>query len=320
MTEQLIDVKVLRKQKLAQQIASIQLVRSNGDPLPPFTAGSHIDVHLANGLIRQYSLWNNPAGASHYRIAVLKEQASKGGSEAMHKLRANMGLKISAPRNRFELAADATESLLLAGGIGITPILCMAQVLHDQGAKFELHYCTRSISRTAFQTFLQNSDFASQVHFHFDDGPVDQKLDIPDIARSYRQGRHLYVCGPGGFMDAVLEAAATNWPPEALHKEYFELDVDLHLDGDQPFWVQINSTGDKFEVPADQTIVETLAKFGIEVPTSCEQGICGTCVTGVLEGLPDHRDYVLTEEEHAANDQMTVCCSRARSETILLDL
>ncbi len=320
MSEQLFDVKVLRKQKLAEQIASLELVRPDGSPLPPFTAGSHIDVHLANDLIRQYSLWNNPSGADCYCIAVLREQASKGGSQAVHKLRANSNLKISAPRNRFELAADARESLLVAGGIGITPVLCMAQVLHDQGAEFELHYCTRSVNRTAFKKFLQDCEFANRVHFHFDDGPVEQKLDIPAIARSYRHGRHLYVCGPSGFMDAVLDAAAAHWPADALHKEYFELDVDLHLEDDRPFWVQINSTGDKIEVSAEATIVETLAEFGIEVPTSCEQGICGTCVTGVLDGIPDHRDYVLTEEEHAANDQMTVCCSRALSATIILDL
>ena len=320
MSEDLIEVKVLRKRKLAEQIASVELVRSDGQPLPTFTAGSHIDVYLTNTLIRQYSLWNYPNDADRYCIAVLREDNSKGGSHAVHKLRANSKLNISVPRNRFELAPDASDSILIAGGIGITPIVCMAQVLHSQGASFELHYCARTIDRMAFRTFLKNTEFSSQVHFHFDDGPIEQKLDIAGLARSYCEGRHLYVCGPSGFMDAVLEAAAAYWPSETLHKEYFELDAETHLEGDRPFWVEINSTGERIEVPAEMSIVETLAKFGIEVPTSCEQGICGTCVTGVLDGIPDHRDYVFTDEEHAANDQMTVCCSRALSKTILLDL
>ncbi len=320
MTDPWIDVKVLRRRRLADGIAAIELARDDGDPLPPFTAGSHIDVHLENGLFRQYSLWNNPSGADRYCLGVLREEPGRGGSQAMHMLRSGSRLKISPPRNRFELVSDAGDSLLLAGGIGITPILCMAQVLHGRGAEFELHYCARARGRMAFRDLLRKSDFAERVHLHFDDGPDDQKLDIPSIARAHRPGRHLYVCGPAGFMDAVLEAAASTWPSGTMHKEHFTLDVEPPDRDDRAFRVRVASTGEELEVPADRSVVETLAEIGIEIPTSCEQGICGTCITGVLDGVPDHRDFVLTEEEHVANDQMTVCCSRALSDLIVLDL
>ena len=320
MTDGLIGVRVLRTRKLAEEIAAIELTREDGEPLPSFTAGSHIDVHLGSGLIRQYSLWNDPSGADRYCLGVLREEPGRGGSHAVHKLQSGSRLSISPPRNRFELAPDAGDSLLLAGGIGITPILCMVQVLHARGAEFELHYCARSPGRMAFRDLLMHSDFAERVHLHFDDGPDEQKLDIPSIARAHRPGRHLYVCGPAGFMDAVLEAAASTWPSDTMHKEHFTLDAEPSDGEDRAFRVRVASTGEELEVPADRSVVETLAGIGIEIPTSCEQGICGTCITGVLEGTPDHRDYVLTEEEHAANDQMTVCCSRALSDLIVLDL
>lgn len=195
----------------------------------------------------------------------------------------------------------------------------MAQALHSAGASFELHYCARSKDRMAFREALQNSAFSDRVHLHFDDGPEAQQFDFAALAAAPDSGSHLYVCGPGGFMDAVLSAAEPAWPAGTVHREYFA--ADISGDGeDRAFKIQIASTGQVVDIPAGRPAVEVLAELGFDIPTSCEQGICGTCITKVLEGVPDHRDLVLTEEEHAENNQMAVCCSRAVSDLLVLDL
>jgi vanillate O-demethylase ferredoxin subunit len=293
----------------------------NGHPLPAFSAGSHVDVQLPNGLTRQYSLCNDPAESHRYLIGVLRDPATRGGSQAMHDL-VNAGdvLQISAPKNHFPLAHEARRSLLLAGGIGVTPILCMAERLAIGGADFEMHYCTRSRDRTAFHDRIAASAFAARVQFHFDDGDAAQKIDIASLLAAPQPGVHLYVCGPMGLMDAVLGTARANgWPQAQLHYEFFNAEV-VHADSDASFEVQLASSGRIVVVPKDQTVVQALAAAGVEVQTSCEQGVCGTCLTRVLEGVPDHKDMYLTPEEQAANDQFTPCCSRARSLRLVLDL
>ncbi len=316
----LIDVRVARKIVEAEGIASFELVRPDGGALPAFEPGAHLDIHVPGGLVRQYSLCN-PASETHrYQIAVLRDPASRGGSEAMH-AQLNEGdlVKISAPRNHFPLAAGVGHTLLMGGGIGITPVLCMAEHLSRSGGSFELHYCTRSPARTAFHDALKSGPFADKVHFHFDDGAAEQKLDIGAKLAACSPDTHLYVCGPKGFMDAVLgKARELGWPESRIHFEYFAAEV-VHKADDGVFEVEVNS-GQVIPVQPDQSIAQALAAAGIEVPLSCEQGVCGTCLTRVLEGTPDHRDMYLTPAEQEQNDQILVCCSRSKSPRLKLDL
>ncbi|MDM0012111.1 PDR/VanB family oxidoreductase [Variovorax sp. J22P168] len=318
MTNEL-KLRVARRIDEAQDVCSFELVAEDGSTLPPFSAGSHIDVHVAPGLIRQYSLSNDPAEQDRYRIAVLREPASRGGSAGMHdSVRPGDVLRASEPRNHFPLV-EAPRSLLLAGGIGVTPILAMARALHAQGRSFELHYCGRSASRMAFLDELGSAGFAGSVFLHADDVPA-QKFDAQAVLARPESDTHLYVCGPNGFMDHVLDTARRNgWSEAQLHREYFA-GVATALESDGSFEVRVASTGLSCQVPAGKTVIEVLAAHGVEVPTSCEAGVCGTCLTRVLEGTPDHRDSFLTDGERAANDQFTPCCSRALSPLLVLDL
>ena len=314
-------VRVARKAVEAEGICSFELQAADGQPLPAFSAGSHVDVQLPGGLVRPYSLCNDAGETHRDLIAVLKDAASRGGSVAMHE-RVHEGdvLTISAPKNHFALAHDATEHLLLAGGIGITPLLCMAERLAVTGAAFALHYATRSRARTAFADRIAASSFAPRVHFHVDDGDAAQRLDLARVLAAPRPGRHLYVCGPQGFMEAVLGGArAAGWPESQLHWEFFGAAPTAGAD-DGGFEVQLASSGRVIAVAAGQRVTQALEAAGVIVPTSCEQGVCGTCLTRVLDGVPDHRDLYLTPEEQAAGDQFTPCCSRAKSARLVLDL
>ena len=315
-----IAVKVVKKTQEADDIVSFELARADGAPLPPFSAGSHIDVHPPGGLTRQYSLCNASTEQHRYRIAVLRDAASRGGSVAMHDtVHEGDELRISEPKNHFPLK-HANRTLLLAGGIGVTPLLCMAERLAEIGADFTLHYCTRSMERTAFREYIGASRFSSQVQFHFDSGPSEQKLDLDTILAAPAPDTQIYVCGPSGFIDYVLGMAKTKgWPGDRLHVEYFSAGAQ-DTSGDTGFEVKIASTGKSYAIAPDKTIIQVLKDNGIEILTSCEQGVCGTCITRVLEGEPDHRDMYFTDEEHAKNDQFTPCCSRARSPTLVLDL
>jgi vanillate O-demethylase ferredoxin subunit len=280
-----------------------------------------VDVQLPGGLSRQYSLCNDPKETHRYLIGVLRDPASRGGSQAMHEqVQEGQVLQISAPKNHFPLAHDAKRSLLLAGGIGVTPILCMAERLAITGAEFEMHYSTRSRERTAFYERIASSAYAPQVQFHFDDGAAAQKLDLAALLAVPQAGVHLYVCGPKGFMEAVLNTArAQGWPESQLHYEFFGAEV-AKSDSDASFEIQLASSGRLITVPKDQTITQALAAAGVEIMMSCEQGVCGTCLTRVLDGVPDHKDSYLTPEEQAANDQFLPCCSRSRTPMLVLDL
>lgn len=316
-----LSVRVSRKAIEAQDICSFELVSVDGSPLPAFAAGSHVDVQVPGGPVRQYSLCNDPAESHRYLIAVLRDPVSRGGSSGMHeRVREGDRLSISAPRNHFALAHDADSHLLLAGGIGVTPLLCMAERLAKIGAEFHMHYATRSPERTAFRQRIATSAFAARVAFHHDDGADTQKLDIPSLLAAPRAGRHLYVCGPKGFMDVVLGAArAQGWAEAQLHYEFFSAELATSAN-DDGFEVMLASSGRVIRVAPDRSVVQALAEAGVTVPISCEQGVCGTCLTRVIEGEPEHRDLYLTPEEQAANDQFLPCCSRARSARLVLDL
>ncbi len=292
----------------------------DGAPLPSFGAGSHIDVQLPGGLTRQYSLCNDSGERHRYRIAVLRDPASRGGSTAMHDaVHEGDVLHISEPRNHFPLH-HAARTLLFAGGIGVTPLLCMAQRLAAIGADFTLHYCTRSPERTAFSDEIAASPFADRVRFHHDSGPPSQKLNLQKVLAQPDPGTHLYICGPTGFIGHVVDTAKANgWGSDQTHLEYFGA-APQDTAGDRAFEVKIASTGRTYAVEAGQSVVQALQANGIEILTSCEQGVCGTCITRVLEGEPDHRDLYFTDEEKAQNDQFTPCCSRSRSKVLVLDL
>jgi vanillate monooxygenase ferredoxin subunit len=315
-----IAVKVVRKTREAQDIAGFELAQADGGALPAFSAGSHIDVQLPGGLTRQYSLCNDSGEQHRYRIAVLRDPASRGGSVAMHDtVREGDLIQISAPRNHFPLQ-HAERSLLFAGGIGVTPLLCMAQRLAAIGANFHMHYATRSVERTAFRDEIMASPFAKKVSFHHDDGDAAQVLNVPEALGAFDAGTHIYVCGPGGFINHVVQVAqGMGWPASHVHLEYFAAAPQDHST-DAAFDVKIASTGKTCTVPAGESVVQALAKHGIEILTSCEQGVCGTCITRVLEGEPDHRDLYFTDEEKAKNDQFTPCCSRSRTPVLVLDL
>lgn len=316
----MIDVVVVSRNDEAQDICSYELASVDGHPLPAFSAGAHIDVHLPDGLIRQYSLCNHPEERHRYLIGVLKDPASRGGSQSLHEhIHEGARLQISEPRNLFPLVHEARRSLLFAGGIGITPILCMADRLAHAGADFELHYCARSHERAAFVERLKGSSFAERVFLHFDEQP-DTALNAAEVLKAPEDNVHLYVCGPGGFMQHVLDSArAQGWQEDCLHREYFAAaPVERRLDGS--FSVKLGSSGQVFEIPADKSVVQVLESHGIEIAVSCEQGICGTCLTRVLEGIPEHRDLFLTEQEQALNDQFTPCCSRSKTPLLVLDI
>jgi vanillate monooxygenase ferredoxin subunit len=314
-------VRVARKTIDATDVCTFELVHPDGAALPPFAAGAHIDVHIAPDLVRQYSLCGDPADHTHYLIAVLRAPDGRGGSSAMHDaIHEGQEIWISEPRNCFPLAPETQPSLLLAGGIGVTPILSMAERLNGIGTVFEMHYLTRSRERTAFYERIAHSPFAANVTFHHDDGPAEQRLDIPAVLERHKGRSHLYLCGPEGFLTFVRDTARQRgWPDEAVHFEYFSAQP-ARSDHDRAFVVELASTGQRVSVPSHQSVVEALATHGVDIPISCGQGVCGTCLTRILGGEPDHRDYYLSAKEQARNDQFLPCCSRAKGAFLILDL
>ena len=321
MTTSSIAVRVGRKSHEALDICSFELVDVDGNALPGFSAGSHIDVNLPGNVTRQYSLCNDPTESHRYLIAVLKDPHTRGGSQAMHaSVQQGDVLQVSAPKNHFALAQESKRSLLLAGGIGITPILCMAERLSMDVADFEMHYCARSRERMAFHDRIERSAFRPRVQFHFDDGAPLQRLDMDVLLKTPQNGTNVYVCGPKGFMNAVLGTArARGWPEAQLHYEFFSAEP-AKQDSDGAFYVKLASSGKIVHVPKDLSVTAALAAEGVDIPTSCEQGVCGTCLTRVLGGTPDHRDVFLLPDEHQKNDQFTPCCSRSKSQMLILDL
>lgn len=315
-------VRVARRQASGQDIALFTLVSADGAPLPAFDAGAHIDVHLPGGLVRQYSLCNAPADRTHYRIGVLRDPASRGGSIAVHEhLQEGVELTISVPRNHFPLARGASKSYLFGGGIGVTPMIAMAHALHASGSDFELHYSSRSPAQMAFNDDLDAAPFSGKVYPHFDEHaprPTQQRADVAAILGAAPPGAHVYVCGPKGYMDWVMSTArAQDFPEERIHHEFFQVEVDTR---GASFTVIAQSSGKEVEVEEEETIVSALERIGIRVQVSCEQGVCGTCLTNVLAGTPDHRDEYQTDEEKASNEQIAICCSRSLTPRLVLEI
>jgi vanillate O-demethylase ferredoxin subunit len=305
---------------LAEDINGYELVDPHGHDLPRFAAGAHIGVRLGEEVWRDYSLWNDPAERRRYCIAVLRDKLGEGSRRLHDAVRVGDSVEVSLPRNNFPLAEDAERHLLLAGGIGITPIMALVAELKRRRAEFRLYYCTRSPERTAFREELDLLAAIGRVVFHHDGGDPTQGLDIAALLRERQPGTHFYYCGPAGMMRAAA-AAAAHWPPESVHCEFFQgpgAAPPARLEEDRPFRVRLARTGGEYAVPAGESILEVLRHHGIDTRSSCELGYCGACLTRYTAGEPDHRDPILGEV--ARRTHLLICCSRARSDVLELDL
>jgi vanillate O-demethylase ferredoxin subunit len=315
------QMRVAARRQETDNIVTFDLADPLGRELTPFSAGAHIDIEAAPGLVRQYSLLNDPAERNRYQIGVLREPASRGGSQAMHRLQVGDVVYIAGPRNNFSLHPGAHHSWLLAGGIGVTPLLCMARQLHREKHGFTLDYCIRSSAQAAYVDKLQSSPFAFAVHIHYDDGGDEQRLHIDERLAEMPPGTHLYICGPAGFMAWCVDAAARAGVPDAqVHLEYFKAAEPTGTETEKAFDIKLASSGAVFTVATDANILSVLRDNGISLPASCESGVCGTCLTTVLAGTPDHRDVYLSKQERERGDVILPCCSRAFSPLLVLDI
>ncbi|MEN0140338.1 MAG: PDR/VanB family oxidoreductase [Rhodococcus sp. (in: high G+C Gram-positive bacteria)] len=314
-------VQVRSIDKLSSDVRGFSLVSATGRPLPEFEPGAHIDVQLPNGMSRQYSLCNTFEAGGVYEIAVKREPDSRGGSAFLHEDVAEGDiLQISSPTNLFALDSRATRSLLLAGGIGVTPILSMAQHLSAAGRPFEFEYFIRSREDAAFLDTLEgDSPLGRGTHLSIGLTPDETASRIADILAEQDNGTHVYFCGPGGFVSAVREATE-DWPSDRVHFESFSAADSIQRDDDDAFDVVLAKTGRTVQIDRGRTIADALKGQGVSVETSCGQGICGTCRTTVLEGAPDHRDMILSDTEKASGEVMMVCVSRSSGGTLVLEL
>ena len=314
-SEKLIEVRVADIKAAAQDTKLYELRAADGKPLPTAEPGAHIDVILPNGKQRQYSITVSEPKPERYLIGVKRDPASRGGSTYMHdQLTVGQTLKIRPPRNHFPLVENAPHVVLIAGGIGITPIYCMVQRLAALGRSWELHYSCRSRADMAFREEL--SKF-KQAHLQFDDESGGKFLDIAFIVVAAPKDAHLYCCGPMPMLKA-FEAASTDWPREQIHVEYFAPKQEPAKTGG--FVVELARSGQEFVIPEGKTILQVLLDAGVYVDYSCELGICGLCQTPLLSGTPEHRDAFLTDEQKAANDTVMICCAGSKSDRLVLDL
>lgn len=315
------EVVVADRRDGADKVVQLELRSAAGRPLPAFEPGAHVDVFLNNGMVRQYSLVNFQPEPETYEIAIGLADNSRGGSRHLHDtVRVGDVLRISPPRNNFVLVPDARSYVFIAGGIGITPILSMIRWCEMQRKQWRLLYTVRSRQRAAYHQQILGLG-ADRVEFHFD----DEQQGFADVAR-YLEGvdpaEHVYCCGPEALMQAVEQAASAH-PAQALHFERFSAPAACasgEAVPDSPFLLRLRRSGRVFSVEAGKSILDTLEQAGVSLPFSCREGLCRSCETPVCSGEPDHRDYVLSDEERAANATMLICVSRSISPTLELDI
>jgi len=311
-----LPLRVTRNDEIASGIHLLEFRNPDGKPLPEFSAGAHIAVRVPNGLLRKYSLCNNPADRERYQIAVKRESNGRGGScSLIDGVKAGDEITITAPVNDFALPQRAQDFLFIAGGIGVTPMMAMIRQVMAEGKRFRLFYCSRSPETTAFRDELSAPEFKDKVVIHYDEGDASRSLDLRPILAERKNREHLYCCGPRPLMEAV-RAMTDHWSPTAVHFEAFS-EAETHKVDDKPFKVRLARSGDVLEVPTDKTILEVLRAHGLDVPSSCETGTCGTCRTKLLAGEADHRDLVLAE--HERRETIMICVSRARTADITID-
>lgn len=320
MSEAVFEALIQSTRYEAKGVLSFELRRPDGGEMPPFTAGSHIDVHLPGGMTRCYSLVNSEAERDRYVIAVSLDGASRGGSRYLFENpMTGRTVAIGGPRNNFRLAEDARHVVLIAGGIGITPLHSMILRLEALGRSWELHYGARERAAAAFRAEFEALEAArpGRVHFNFDleDGHM---LDVAAVVAKAPADAHLYCCGPAPMLEAY-KAAAAGRAPETVHLEYFAAPV-APAGANTAFTVVLQDSGQSFEIGPDQSILDVLLDAGINAPFSCGAGECGSCVVEVLEGEPEHRDCVLSDNERAGGKLMMICVSRAKSKKLVINL
>lgn len=315
------EARVTAKQELARSVYGFSLTPTDG-ALKPFEPGAHLELLLPGGRVRHYSITNGPGDMEAYKIAVLREEAGRGGSRRMcDAIEEGDVLQISEPRNNFRLDPNKDHYMLLAGGIGVTPILSMAKHLAARNASFQLHYCARERARAAFLDELAAPELQERAQLHFDD-EAEGYLDLKSLFSTPQEETQIYLCGPAGFMAAVEEAAA-HWPLGSLRKEVFAAEPAPIDDADAgSFTVELARAGVAFSVAAEQTILEAAEKAGVSlIDSSCREGLCGTCIQPVLSGDIIHRDQCLYDDEREAGDQIACCVSRAKpGSTLILDI
>lgn len=319
MSEAGVVVRVAEIVSETPNIRTLRLVHEDHRPFGPFEAGAHIDVTGPTGVLRQYSLASDPNDPSSILIAVKRETASRGGSTALHEVQVGDRLRIGKPRNLLAIADDADRHLLVAGGIGVTPLLAMAYELYQRGAEFELVYIVRSRVEAAFLDLLENRvEFADRVHLVVGVPREAQPERLAEYVGYLTPESHVYTCGPEGFMAQVAAAVSGIVADDHVHIEHFVAE-QVDTTHDTGFTVELD-TGEVYEIPADKSILTVLEENGIEVFKSCTEGICGSCVSGVLDGIPDHRDHCLSAAEKASNKEMALCVSRARTDRLVIEL
>ena len=316
----MIELRVAKVEQVTPRIKLFELIRLDGTPLPGFTAGAHIAIELGNGDERSYSLLNDQGETGRYVIAVLREEAGRGGSRWMHDvLRQGDVIRAGAPENDFRLSEAGDHHVLIAGGIGITPILSMAARLHEIGREYSIYYCARSEEEAAFAVEIATRH-GERANFHYDGGVPGCGLDVASLLADRPSAAHAYVCGPGGLIRAVREAGR-HWPSGTVHFELFKgSNTDIGMDAlNEPFDVICKRAGKRFTIPADRSILEVLKADGFRIRSLCNEGVCGTCRVDLISGEVDHRDECLDEDEH--EEAIQVCVSRAKpGQTLVLDL
>jgi tetrachlorobenzoquinone reductase len=302
----------------ADRINSYTLQAADGGSLPAFTAGAHIDLHLAPDLVRSYSLTNDPTERHRYIIAVKHEADGRGGSAFVHnRLKVGDVLQVSAPRNNFALDEGDHRSIFIAGGIGVTPILSMLRRANALGRRWTLHYASRTQRDAAFLQDIRGLANGNEVSAVFDHEAGSAPLDIAAIAAAASDGTHLYCCGPLPMLEA-FKAATRSRPSQMVHLEYFSTDQEAATEGG--FEVRLAKSGRTIAIAPGKTILAALLDAGIPVSYACSEGTCGTCETRVIDGIPDHRDVYLTDDEHAGNKRVMICCSGSKTPMLVLDL
>lgn len=316
----MIELRVARVEAVTPRIKLFELTALDGAPLPAFTAGSHIDLELGRGEERSYSLLNDQGETHRYVIAVLREADGRGGSAWMHDvLREGDVIRTAPPSNDFRLSEAGDHHILIAGGIGITPLLPMAARLRELGREYRIHYCARSAEEAAFAHEVADRH-GERAAFHYDGGDPRAGLDAVALLAHRPTAAHAYVCGPAGLIRAVREAGR-DWPSGTVHFELFKSgNVDLGLDAlNEPFDVVLKRAGRTLAIPADRSILDVLKQEGFRIRSLCNEGVCGTCRVGLISGEVDHRDECLDEDEQ--DEALQVCVSRAKpGETLVLDL
>jgi vanillate O-demethylase ferredoxin subunit len=322
MQAQSLKVRVDALREEAHGVRSFSISRLDGLPFDLYEPGAHIDVTSPSGITRQYSLCGDPDERGSHLFAVKKEEQSRGGSRSLHdEVRIGTELAVGAPRNLFRLADDASEHVLIGAGIGITPLLSMAYRLLRMNARFTLHYFARSEAHAAFMPLFARAPFSRHVRLHFGVEREGLQAELDACIETAARNAHVYTCGPAPFMDLVVETAGKRLPAEAIHLERFKAEPQAESAASlDTFEVQLASSGQTVRVDAKTSIVDALAAIGVEIDTSCGEGVCGTCMVDVASGEPDHRDHCLSRAERESNKVICCCVSRSRTPVLVLDL